>query len=90
MWYLWRTVQAQWGSRYALAYAVLAFPIFASTYTHSAWNPALVMTLSNVALGLFISLAHQLRHDALMLTVVVFLLVQIHPSPATLALGLGP
>ena len=45
VWYLWRTVQAQWGSRYALAYAVLAFPIFASTYTHSAWNPALVMTL---------------------------------------------
>lgn len=89
VWYLWRTVQAQWGSRSALAYAVLAFPIFASMYTHSAWNPALVMTLSNVTLGLFISLVHQRRHDALMLPVVVFLLVQIHPSAAPLLLGLG-
>lgn len=89
VWYLWHTVRAQWGTRYALAYAVLAFPIFASIYTHSAWNPALVMTLSNVTLGLFIRLVHQSRHDALMLPLVVFLLVQIHPSAVPLLLGLG-
>lgn len=89
VWYLWRVIHAQWGPRCALAYAALAFPVFASFYTHSAWNPALVMTLSNVVLGLFISLAHQRRHDGLLLPLAVFLLVQIHPSAAPLLLGLG-
>ncbi|MBD9393874.1 hypothetical protein [Acidovorax sp. ACV01] len=89
VWYLLRVIQAHLGSRCALAYAVLAFPIFASFYTHSAWNPALVMTLSNVVLGLFIRLAHQRRHDGLLLPLAAFLLVQIHPSAAPLLLGLG-
>ena len=89
VWYLLRVIHAQLGSRCALAYAVLAFPVFASFYTHSAWNPALVMTLSNVVLGLFISLAQQHRHDGLLLPLAAFLLVQIHPSAAPLLLGLG-
>ncbi len=89
VWYLLRVIHAQWGARSALAYAVLAFPLFASFYTHSAWNPALVMTLSNVVLGLFISLVHQNRHDGLALPLAVFLLVQTHPSAVPLLLGLG-
>lgn len=89
VWYLLRVIHLQLGARCALAYAVLAFPLFASFYTHSAWNPALVMTLSNVVLGLFISLAQQHRRDALLLPMAVFLLVQIHPSAVPLLLGLG-
>jgi hypothetical protein len=87
VWYLWRNISACFGPRCALVYAVLAFPVFSSLYTHSAWNPALVMTLSNVLLGLFIQLVQHRRHDWLALPLVAFLLVQIHPSAAPLLVG---
>lgn len=87
--YLLRVVNARMGPRHALAYAVLAFPLFGCFYTHSAWNPALVMTLSNTVLALFIQLIHHRPHAALWLPLAAFLLVQIHPSAVPLLAGLG-
>ena len=87
--YLWRAIAQSFGARCALIYAPLAFPIFASIYTHSAWNPALVMTFSNIVLALFLQLHHAKRHAGLVLPVALFLLVQIHLSAVPLMLGLG-
>lgn len=89
VWFLWRSISHCFGSRCALAYAVLAFPLFSSIYTHSAWNPALVMTFSNVVLGLFIRLVHDQQHGGVALPVAAFLLLQVHPSAVPLLCGLA-
>jgi len=87
--FLWREVSRNFGPRYGLAYVIFAFPIFASVHAHSAWNPALAMTLSNVWLALFIRAIESRNTAWLALPCVVFVLLQVHPSAAPLLLGLG-
>ena len=87
--YLWREVARHFGARCGLAYALFAFPVFASVHAHSAWNPALAMTLSNLWLALFIRTI-ELRQTAWMaLPLVAYVLLQVHPSAAPLLLGLA-
>lgn len=86
---LWREVARHFGARCGLIYAVFAFPVFATIHAHSAWNPALVMTLSNLWLALFIR-AIELRQTAwVALPLVAYVLLQVHPSAAPLLLGLA-
>jgi len=87
--YLWRQVSQTFGWRCGFIYTLFAFPLFPSLYAHSAWSPGLVITFSNVLLGLYL---RHLRHPVnglLALPWVFFLLVQIHPSAAPLLLGFG-
>lgn len=86
--YLWRQICIAMGEKVGLFYVVLAFPQFASMYTHSAWNPALTMTVSNILLGLFVVRVNFERRDWLPVVLVFFLLLQIHPSGLPLLLGL--
>lgn len=87
--FLWREVSRNFGPRYGLAYVIFAFPVFASVHAHSAWNPALAMTLSNVWLALFMRAIESRNTAWLALPCVVFVLLQVHPSAAPLLLGLG-
>lgn len=87
--FLWREMSRSFGPRYGLAYVVFAFPVFASVHAHSAWNPALAMTLSNVWLALFVRAIESRNTAWLALPCVVFVLLQVHPSAAPLLLGLG-
>jgi hypothetical protein len=87
--FLWREISRSFGSSYGLAYVVFAFPVFASVHAHSAWNPALAMTLSNVWLALFICAIESRNTAWLALPCVIFVLLQVHPSAAPLLLGLG-
>lgn len=86
--YLWREIASKFGSLSGLAYVAFAFPVFASMQTHSAWNPALVMPLSNLWLALFIRAIESRQEVWATLPWVAFLLIQIHPSAAPLLLGL--
>ena len=86
--YLWRQTNQAFGPRCGLVYATLALPLFPSIYAHSAWAPALVITFSNVLLGLYIRSASQEKAGWFALPLVFFLLVQIHPSAAPLLAGL--
>lgn len=87
--YTWHTLRRHLGERAALAYLVLAMPIFSSVYTHSAWNPALVIGLSSLVLALWIQTLHQPRQGWFALVLVMFVLVQVHPSAAPLGVALG-
>ena len=86
--YLWRQASQAFGQRCGLIYTILAFPLFPSIYAHSAWGPALIITGSNILLGLYIKYAANKITGWLALPLVFFLLVQIHPSAAPLLLGL--
>jgi len=55
-------------------------------YAHSAWSPGLIITFSNVLLGLFIRHVAHNTTGWFALPWVFFLLVQIHPSAAPLLL----
>jgi len=87
--YLWRQVSHTFGWRCGFIYTLFAFPLFPSLYTHSAWSPGLIMTFSNVLLGLYLRHLRQPIHGLFALPWVFFLLVQIHPSAAPLLLGFG-
>lgn len=88
VWFLWRTIREAYGSIAGLAYVILAFPLFSCIYVHSAWNPALVMTLSSIVLALVLG-AEQTDRGWTMLVVVAFALLQIHPSSVPILLGVA-
>ena len=85
--YLWRQVSRALGSQCGLVYAVLAFPLFPSIYAHSAWAPALIITFSNLLLGIYLKSIADKTNGWFALPIVFFLLVQVHPSAAPLLLG---
>lgn len=87
--YAWYTLSRSLGERIALAYLVLCMPIFGSVYTHSAWNPALVMGLSSLVLTLWVQALQQPRQGWFALVLAMFVLLQIHPSAAPLGVALG-
>lgn len=88
--FVWYRLRAAGGAAGALIYVLLALPIFATSYTHSAWNPALTMTCSNLLLGLFIGILTRSRRRVswILLPWVFALLIQTHPSAVPLAIGL--
>jgi|GEM_PF-1351605 len=87
--YLWRQVSYTFGWRCGFIYTLFAFPLFPSLYAHSAWSPGLIITFSNMLLGLYLHHLRQPIHGLIALPWVFFLLVQIHPSAAPLLLGFG-
>jgi len=87
--YLWWQVGHTFGWRCGFIYTLFAFPLFPSLYAHSAWSPGLVITFSNVLLGLYLRHLRRPINGLLALPWVFFLLVQIHPSAAPLLLGFG-
>lgn len=86
--YAWKKISSIFGAGCGALYVVFAFPLFPSIFTHSAWNPALTMTLSSILLGLFLEKTNSLKNDWHWLIITEFLLIQIHPSGAPLILGL--
>lgn len=89
VYFAWRRLAKAQGHRAGLLFVAFSLPVFATLYTHSAWNPALVMTLSNVLLGLFLTSVQERKEAWFALPLAFFLLVQVHPSAGPLALGLG-
>ena len=85
----WAMLRTHLGSRVALAYVALCMPIFGSVYTHSAWNPALVMGLSSLVLALWVRALHRPDTGWFALVLAMFVLLQVHPSAALLALVMG-
>jgi len=85
--YLWRQVNQILGRACGIFYTILAFPLFYCIYAHSAWSPGLIITFSNVLLGLYLQYIERQQSAWLALPWVFFLLVQIHPSAAPLIFG---
>ena len=85
----WATFRAHLGHRVALGFVALCMPIVGSMYTHSAWNPALVMGLSSGVLALWVRALHRPGSGWFALALAMFLLLQIHPSAVPLAVAMG-